>query len=90
LLKCDPIVFPLKDVDLLNIVILAAHKVAFPGECELGVLCALQEDSTPNGEREEAPWWLRSSLYCQRPRTESTTSEHPQGLKHSETESASS
>ena len=51
LLKRDPVVFPLKDVDLLNIVILAAHKVALPGECELGVLCALQEDSTPDGER---------------------------------------
>ena len=44
LLKGDPVVFPLKDVDLLNIVILAAHKVALPGEGDLGVLCALQED----------------------------------------------
>ena len=44
LLKGDPVVFPLKDVDLLNIVVLAAHKIALPGEGELGVLCALQED----------------------------------------------
>ena len=42
LLKSDPVELALEDVDLLNVVVRAPDVVAFPGQRQLRVFCALR------------------------------------------------
>ena len=88
--KGDPVVLALKNVDFFNITCWASNVIAFPGQCQLCIFCALQFSFVDQNMRIfNSPWLPHFFLCCQKPGKESTTSVRLQAPGHFGTGSSS-